>query len=129
MFIWYKIPNFLTLTAKHHLATDRHQNNVASGKRRCPGPIKAIWNCVSGLWSLYSVLITIANLRNRFEKSLHDLIRGIRSAKDITAREKFLKDSLADCRMEARNPDMEIKTMAILKLAYVSLQHLSFSQC
>lgn len=59
-------------------------------------------------------------MATRFEKSLHDLIRGIRSAKDITAREKFLKEALADCRVEARSPDMEIKTMAILKLAYVS---------
>ncbi|CAN6664320.1 AP-3 complex subunit delta [Trichomonascus vanleenenianus] len=56
-----------------------------------------------------------------FEKSLHDLIRGIRSAKDPQAREAFLKDALADCRAEVRNPDMETKTMAVLKLAYLEM--------
>lgn len=56
-----------------------------------------------------------------FEKSLHDLIRGIRASKDPTARETFLRDALADCRNEVRNPDMEIKTMAILKLTYLEM--------
>jgi AP-3 complex subunit delta-1 len=56
-----------------------------------------------------------------FEKSLHDLIRGIRASKDPTAREGFLRDALADCRNEVRSPDMEIKTMAILKLAYLEM--------
>lgn len=56
-----------------------------------------------------------------FEKSLHDLIRGIRASRDPTAREGFLRDALADCRNEVRSPDMEIKTMAILKLAYLEM--------
>lgn len=56
-----------------------------------------------------------------FEKSLHDLIRGIRTAKDPTARETFLRDALADCRAEVRSPDMDTKTMAVLKLTYLEM--------
>ncbi|VVT43800.1 uncharacterized protein SAPINGB_P000152 [Magnusiomyces paraingens] len=56
-----------------------------------------------------------------FEKNLEALIRGIRAAKDATSREKFLNDSLAECRVEAASPDMEVKTQAVLKLAYLEM--------
>lgn len=56
-----------------------------------------------------------------FEKSLHDLIRGIRSAKDPTAREKFVRDALAECRQEVKSPDMDTKTMAVIKLVYLEM--------
>lgn len=56
-----------------------------------------------------------------FEKSLTDLIRGIRAAKDIQAREKFLRDAIAECRSEVASPDMEVKTQAVLKLAYLEM--------
>ena len=58
---------------------------------------------------------------SRFEKSLHDLIRGNRSAKDPSAREAYLRDALADCREEVCSPDMDTKTMAILKLTYLEM--------
>lgn len=56
-----------------------------------------------------------------FEKSLHDLIRGIRAAKDVSAREKFLNNAISECRVEASSPDMEVKTQAILKLSYLEM--------
>lgn len=55
------------------------------------------------------------------EKSLRDLIRGIRAARDASAREAYIKSALADCRVEARSPDLDIKTMAVLKLAYLEM--------
>jgi AP-3 complex subunit delta-1 len=57
----------------------------------------------------------------RFERSLHDLIRGIRASKDPTAREAYIRDALADCRLEVRSPDMDTKSMAVIKLAYLEM--------
>lgn len=56
-----------------------------------------------------------------FEKNLEALIRGIRAAKDAASREKFLNDSLAECRVEAASPDMDVKAQAVLKLAYLEM--------
>lgn len=58
-----------------------------------------------------------------FEKSLNDLIKGIRSkSKDLPeALSQFIDSALAECRAELRQTDLETKAMAILKLAYLEM--------
>lgn len=56
-----------------------------------------------------------------FEKSLSDLIKGIRANKDPEAQAKFLQNAIQECRKEVRSSDMELKTMAVLKLAYLEM--------
>lgn len=56
-----------------------------------------------------------------FEKSLSDLIRGIRAAKDPQAREAYLRQAITDCHTEVRSADMDTKTMAVLKLTYLEM--------
>lgn len=56
-----------------------------------------------------------------FEKSLSDLIKGIRANKDPEAQAKFLQDAIQECRKEVRSSDMDLKTMAVLKLAYLEM--------
>ena len=52
-----------------------------------------------------------------FEKTLTDLIKGIRAHKGSEA--KYIDSSIGDCRKEVKSRDPEIKAQAILKLAYV----------
>lgn len=52
-----------------------------------------------------------------FEKTLTDLIKGIRAHKGSEA--KYIDASIGDCRKEIKGRDPEIKAQAILKLAYV----------
>ncbi|KAF8416710.1 adaptin N terminal region-domain-containing protein [Tirmania nivea] len=54
-----------------------------------------------------------------FEKSLYDLIRGLRARKgDERA---YILESLKECRNEARSQDGDIKATAILKLIYLEM--------
>ncbi|KAF3942058.1 hypothetical protein ABW19_dt0202461 [Dactylella cylindrospora] len=54
-----------------------------------------------------------------FEKSLYDLIRGLRAHK---GNEKaYINQSLQECRTEAKSNDMDIKCAAILKLIYLEM--------
>ncbi|KAH3903448.1 related to AP-3 complex subunit delta [Saccharomycodes ludwigii] len=57
-----------------------------------------------------------------FEKSLKDLINGIRSH-NHNAHELhgFLTKSVSECREEVKSPDMTIKTNSILKLSYLEM--------
>jgi AP-3 complex subunit delta-1 len=41
---------------------------------------------------------------NRFEKSLYDLIRGLRSHKGSEA--EYIQNSLKECKSEIKSPDM-----------------------
>jgi AP-3 complex subunit delta len=52
-----------------------------------------------------------------FEKTLTDLIKGIRAHKGSEA--KYIDSSIGDCRKEIKSRDLGIKAQAILKLAYV----------
>ena len=52
-----------------------------------------------------------------FEKTLTDLIKGIRAHKGSEA--KYIDSSIGDCRKEIKSKDLDIKAQAILKLAYV----------
>ncbi|OBT70190.1 hypothetical protein VE03_00100 [Pseudogymnoascus sp. 23342-1-I1] len=56
---------------------------------------------------------------SRFEKSLYDLIRGLRNHK---GNEKaYIQNSLKECRAEIRGQDMDVKATALLKLVYLEM--------
>ncbi|KAL2866797.1 putative AP-3 complex subunit delta [Aspergillus lucknowensis] len=54
-----------------------------------------------------------------FEKSLYDLIKGLRNHKG--AEEDYIQASLRECRVEIRSPDMDKKATALLKLIYLEM--------
>ena len=57
-----------------------------------------------------------------FEKSLKDLIKGIRANNTSTEKlYKFLTAALAECREEVKSPDFNLKTNAVLKLTYLEM--------
>lgn len=55
---------------------------------------------------------------NMFEKSLTDLIRGIRANKKNE--QKYIAVCLQEIRNEVKSNDLDIKSTAIAKLAYVN---------
>ncbi|PHH81184.1 hypothetical protein CDD80_17 [Ophiocordyceps camponoti-rufipedis] len=59
------------------------------------------------------------HVRTWFEKSLYDLIRGLRNHK---GNEKdYIQKSLKECRSEVRSQDMDVKATALLKLVYLEM--------
>jgi AP-3 complex subunit delta-1 len=54
-----------------------------------------------------------------FEKSLYDLIRGMRNHKG--SEREYIQDSLRECRKEIRSQDMNLKATALLKLTYLEM--------
>ncbi|KAH3686383.1 hypothetical protein WICPIJ_002636 [Wickerhamomyces pijperi] len=56
-----------------------------------------------------------------FEKSLSDLIKGIRSHREPEDQLQFLQRSIQECRQEVKSSDLQIKTMAVLKLSYLEM--------
>jgi AP-3 complex subunit delta len=54
-----------------------------------------------------------------FEKSLYDLIRGLRSHKGNEA--EYIQGILKECRIEVRSQDMDVKATALLKLIYLEM--------
>ncbi|EPY50315.1 AP-3 adaptor complex subunit Apl5 [Schizosaccharomyces cryophilus OY26] len=54
-----------------------------------------------------------------FEKSLNDLIKGIRSHRDDE--DSYVNSCLLECRKEVSSQDAEIKAEAALKLAYLEM--------
>ncbi|KAK1760638.1 adaptin N terminal region-domain-containing protein [Echria macrotheca] len=54
-----------------------------------------------------------------FEKSLYDLIRGIRNHKGNE--KEYIQNCLRECRAEIRNQDMDVKATALLKLIYLEM--------
>ncbi|KAL4919405.1 armadillo-type protein [Aspergillus aurantiobrunneus] len=54
-----------------------------------------------------------------FEKSLYDLIKGLRNHKG--AEEDYIQNSLHECRAEIRSQDIDKKATALLKLAYLEM--------
>lgn len=57
-----------------------------------------------------------------FERTLSDLIRGLR-ASNKKDESQFIALAVDEIRKEVRTKDMELKAAAILKLTYVSLCH------
>ncbi|CAR29433.1 ZYRO0G08514p [Zygosaccharomyces rouxii] len=57
-----------------------------------------------------------------FEKSLKDLIKGIRANNETPEKlNHFLAQALSECREEANSPDFNLKTNAVLKLTYLEM--------
>ncbi|RMD43967.1 hypothetical protein DV735_g1169, partial [Chaetothyriales sp. CBS 134920] len=54
-----------------------------------------------------------------FEKSLVDLIKGLRSHKGDEA--EYIQNALKECRSEAKSQDMDLKATALLKLVYLEM--------
>ncbi|KAE8371220.1 adaptin N terminal region-domain-containing protein [Aspergillus bertholletiae] len=54
-----------------------------------------------------------------FEKSLYDLIKGLRNHKG--AEEDYIQDSLRECKAEIKSQDMDKKATALLKLIYLEM--------
>ncbi|KAK4122313.1 Adaptor protein complex AP-3 delta subunit [Parathielavia appendiculata] len=54
-----------------------------------------------------------------FEKSLYDLIRGLRNHKGNE--KEYIQTSLKECRSEIRSQDMDVKATALLKLVYLEM--------
>lgn len=54
-----------------------------------------------------------------FEKSLYDLIRGLRNHKG--KEREYIQNSLRECRAEIRGSDMDLKATALLKLIYLEM--------
>ncbi|CAO1602098.1 AP-3 complex subunit delta [Xanthoria calcicola] len=54
-----------------------------------------------------------------FEKSLYDLIRGLRNHKGNER--EYIQNSLRECRAEIRGSDMDLKATALLKLIYLEM--------
>ena len=54
-----------------------------------------------------------------FEKSLYDLIRGLRNHKGNER--EYIQDSLRECRKEIKGQDMDLKATALLKLTYLEM--------
>lgn len=67
----------------------------------------------------------------RFEKSLSDLIEGIRahSKKSPESLLEFLERALQECKEELATTDLELKATAILKLAYLEMYGFDMSWC
>lgn len=53
-----------------------------------------------------------------FEKSLTDLIQGLRANRRSEAR--YVATCLDECRQELSSTDIDLKTQAVLKVSYVS---------
>lgn len=57
-----------------------------------------------------------------FEKSLKDLIKGIRSNNETPEQlQEFLNHEIVECREEVKSPDFNIKSNAVLKLTYLEM--------
>ncbi|KAK6200392.1 adaptin N terminal region-domain-containing protein [Scheffersomyces amazonensis] len=66
-----------------------------------------------------------------FEKSLNDLIKGIRSHSKESAESlsEFLDLAIQECKTELTTTDLETKAMAVLKLAYLEMYGFDMSWC
>lgn len=65
-----------------------------------------------------------------FEKSLEDLIKGIRStSSDPEKAALFLDKAIQECKAELKTSDLELKSTAILKLAYLEMYGFDMSWC
>ncbi|KAF2280722.1 AP-3 complex subunit delta [Westerdykella ornata] len=54
-----------------------------------------------------------------FEKSLYDLIRGLRNHKG--SEKEYIAESIKECRKEIRSNDMDLKSTALMKLTYLEM--------
>ncbi|KAG7419998.1 AP-3 complex subunit delta [Fusarium oxysporum f. sp. rapae] len=66
-----------------------------------------------------SVMLSKVKPQMLFEKSLYDLIRGLRNHKGNE--KEYIQKSLKECRAEVRSQDMDLKATALLKLIYLEM--------
>lgn len=65
-----------------------------------------------------------------FEKSLDDLIKGIRACQgDSDKLGAFFDKSIGECRQELKTNDLQLKSTAILKLSYLEMYGFDMSWC
>lgn len=66
-----------------------------------------------------------------FEKSLNDLIKGIRShfKESPESLRDFLDTAIEECKNELSTTDLEVKATAVLKLAYLEMYGFDMSWC
>lgn len=65
-----------------------------------------------------------------FEQSLDDLIKGIRACQgDNEKLGVFFDKSITECRQELKSNDLQMKSTAILKLAYLEMYGFDMSWC
>lgn len=57
-----------------------------------------------------------------FGKNLENLISGIRRRQDADEQDAYVREVIAECREEVRSADYDVKTMAVLKLAYLEMR-------
>ncbi|KAK8101551.1 adaptin N terminal region-domain-containing protein, partial [Apiospora kogelbergensis] len=60
-----------------------------------------------------------ATFAKMFEKSLYDLIRGMRNHKGNER--EYIQNCLKECRSEIRSQDLDLKATAMLKLVYLEM--------
>ena len=56
-----------------------------------------------------------------FEKSLADMVKGLRSAKASDDLGKYVSDTMADIKKELKASDAGVKTIAVSKLTYLNM--------
>jgi hypothetical protein len=56
-----------------------------------------------------------------FEKSLQDLVKGLRDCKTDAESQAYISKSLAEVKEEAGSREIPVKANALLKAVYVSL--------
>lgn len=61
--------------------------------------------------------VTSLHLSLMWERTLQDLVRGLRANKKDEA--KFITQAVNEIRQEIKSKDMELKAGAVLKLTYV----------
>ena len=65
----------------------------------------------------------LKTLDSMWERTLQDLVRGLRANKKDEA--KFIARAVDEIRQEIKSDDMELKAGAVLKLTYVCTSQLS----
>lgn len=65
----------------------------------------------------------LKTLASMWERTLQDLVRGLRANKKDEA--KFIARAVDEIRQEIKSDDMELKAGAVLKLTYVCTSQLS----
>lgn len=66
-----------------------------------------------------------------FERSLSDLIKGIRSHSKVSPESllTYLDNAIQECKTELTTTDLEVKATAVLKLAYLEMYGFDMSWC
>lgn len=68
--------------------------------------------------------ISYRNFVKMFERTLQDLIRGLRSHKGASKAQEdaFIAEAMTEIRDELKGKDMALKAEAIIKMCYVSIK-------